>query len=84
MVLNENQELVDKPDELKKELDLVTKELKILGVKDNLKLLTLRMKEFEKDGDKDRLLKAQNEFNKLAKSLSSFYTATDSGIIFDE
>jgi DNA primase len=84
MVLNENQELVDKPDELKKELDLVTKELKILGVKDNLKLLTLRMKEFEKDGDKDRLLKAQNEFNKLAKSLSSFNTAADSGIIFDE
>jgi DNA primase len=83
-VLNENQELVDKPDELKKELDLVQKELKILGIKDNLKLLTLKMREFEKDGDKDRLLKAQNEFNKLAKSLSSFNTATDSGIIFDE
>jgi DNA primase len=83
-VLNENQELMDKPDELKKELDLVQKELKILGTKDNLKLLTLRMREFEKSGDKDKLLKAQNEFNKLAKNLASLDATANSGIIFSE
>ncbi len=84
MVLNENQELIDKPDELKKELDLVKKELKILRIKDNLKLLTLKMREFEKSGEKDKLLKAQNEFNKLAKSLASIDAAASSGIIFNE
>ena len=84
LVLNENQELLDRPDELKKELDLVQKELKILGIKDNLKLLTLSMREFEKSGDKDKLLKAQNEFNKLAKSLASLDAASVSGIIFSE
>jgi DNA primase len=84
MVLNENQELIDKPDELKKELDLVQKELKILGIKDNLKLLTLKMREFEKSGEKDKLLKAQNEFNKLAKSLASIDATISSGIIFGE
>jgi DNA primase len=84
MVLSQNQELLDKPDELKKELDLVQKELKILGTKENLKLLTLRMKELEKEGDKEGLLTVQNEFNKLAKSLASIDTASVSGIIFSE
>jgi len=84
MVLNENQELADKPEELKKELDLVQKELRILGIKDNLKLLTISMREFEKTGEKDKLLKAQNEFNKLAKGLASIDAAASSGIIFNE
>lgn len=84
MVLSENQDLLDKPDELKKELDLVQKELKILGIKEKLKNLTLEMKGFENEGDKDKLLKAQNEFNKLAKSLASTDTADESGIIFSE
>jgi len=84
MVLSQNQELVDKPGELKKELDLVKKELKILGIKDNLKLLTLRMREFEKNGDKGKLLKAQNEFNRLAKILASLGATASSSIIFGE
>jgi DNA primase len=84
MVLNENQELADKPDELKKELDLVKKELRILGIKDNLKLLAASLRQFEKSGEKDKLLKAQNEFNKLAKSLASIDAAASSGIIFSE
>lgn len=84
MVLSENQELTDKPEELRKELDLVKKELTILDIKDNLKLLTLKMRELEKTGDKDGLLTVQNQFNKIAKSLASNDTATDSGIIFDE
>ncbi len=84
LVLGEREDLSERIEELKKELDLVQKELKILWIKDNLKNLTLRMKEFEKDGDKDQLLKAQNEFNKLAKSLASIDTAIDGGIIFSE
>ena len=39
MVLTDNQSLIDDPDELKKELDLIQKELKIVTLKDNLKLL---------------------------------------------
>ncbi len=84
MVLKENQSLEDKPDELKKELDLVKKELTILGIKDNLKVLTSRMKELEKSGDKEGLLTVQNKFNKLAKSLASLDTANGGGIIFNE
>ncbi len=84
IILAENQDLADKPDELKKELDLVRKELKILGIKENLKVLTGRMREFEKKGDKEGLLSVQNQYNKLAKNLASLDTAGDGGIIFDE
>jgi DNA primase len=84
MVLSENQELTDKPDELKKELDLVQKELKILTIKEKLKTLTQKMREFEKNGDKDKLLEAENDFSKLAKNLASIDTADESGIIFSE
>jgi DNA primase len=84
MVLGENQDLIDKPDELKKELDLVVKELTILGIKENLKNLAFKMKELEKTGDKDGLLSVQNQFNKLAKRLASFDTAVDGGIIFGD
>ena len=71
-------------EENEKELDLVAKELTILGIKDNLKLLTLKMREFEKKGDKDGLLTVQNQYTKFAKSLASINTAGDGGIIFDE
>lgn len=76
--------LPDNPDDFKKELDLVTKELKIVTLKEKLKSLAGQMQEFEKKGDKDGLLTVQNKFNKLAKNLASVGAAVDSGIIFDE
>ncbi len=84
MVLAEKQDLLERPTELKKELDLVKKELTILGIKENLRKLTLKMRELERVGDKDGLLSVQNEFNRLAKSLASIDTATNGGIIFNE
>lgn len=84
MVLGENLDFTDKPDELKKELDLVQKELKILGIKEKLKSLTLQMRELEKNDDHTGLLTAQNDFNRLAKNLASIDTADDGGIIFNE
>ena len=84
MVLSDNQNLQDNPDELSRELDLVKKELKIQTVKEKLKLLASQMRETEESGDKERLLKAQNEFNKLAKSLSGLGQEDGGGIIFNE
>ncbi|HKC04308.1 MAG TPA: DNA primase [Patescibacteria group bacterium] len=69
MILAENEEIVENPDKLKKELDLVEKELKILTIRDNLKLLVSEMGVLEESGEKDQLLKVQNKFNKLAGSL---------------
>lgn len=82
MVLTSDDDLVDKPDELQRELDLIQKELKILDIKDNLKLLATQMRELEAKGEKEKLLTAQNKFNKLAKMLSSLGQNAESGVIF--
>lgn len=74
----------EKPTELEKELDLVKKELKILEVKANLKLLALEMRNLEGTGEKEKLLKAQNKFNKLASSLSGYEESEVGGIILSE
>jgi DNA primase len=83
-VLAENQNLQENPDEFKKELDLVRKELKIQVVKEKLKLLASQMREMEEVGDKEKLLEAQNKFNKLAKSLSGYEEEDGGGIILNE
>jgi DNA primase len=84
MVLTDNQDLEENPDELKRELELVKKELKIHSAKEKLKLLAAKMREMEEKGDNQQLLKAQNEFNKLAKSLSGYEEENGSGIILNE
>ncbi len=84
MVLSDNQNLLDNPDELTRELDLVKKELKIHTVKEKLKLLASQMRETEENGDKEKLLAAQNEFNKLARSLSGYEEETGGGLILNE
>jgi len=84
MVLTDNQDLMENPGELERELDLVKKELKIQTVKEKLKLLASQIRETEDKGDKNKLLKAQNEFNKLAKSLSGYEEEDGGGIILNE
>jgi DNA primase len=84
MMLIDNEEIVENPDELKKELDLVGKELKIVTIRDDLKLLVSQMRTLEETGEKDQLLKAQNQFNKLAKSLKMLEEEDSSGIILSE
>lgn len=83
-VLTENQNLAENPDELKKELDLVRKELKIQVVKEKLRSLASQMREMEEIGDKEKLRSVQNEFNKLAKSLSGYEEEDGGGIILSE
>ena len=84
MILIDNQSLVDNPDELEKELDLLKKELRIVTLKDNLKILAIEMREMEESGEEDKLLKAQNQFNKLAKMLANLDQEGGGSIIFNE
>ena len=84
MILIDNQGLIDDPDGLKKELDLLKKELRIVTLKDNLKILAIEMREMEESGEEDKLLKAQNQFNKLAKMLANLDQEGGGSIIFNE
>ncbi|MEK7550824.1 MAG: DNA primase [Patescibacteria group bacterium] len=70
LVLKDPGEEMNDPADLKKELDLVSKELRILIVKQKLKDLANETKNLEESGDNNKLLKAQNKFNKLAQTLS--------------
>ncbi len=84
IVLIDNKDADQNPNQLKKELDLVEKELKILQVKGKLKILATEIRNSEEKGEKEKLLKAQNKFNKLAKSLSGYEEGDGGGIILRE
>lgn len=84
IVLSEDGEKVPSSDNLKKELDLVVKELKILEVRENLKNISQEISNLEETGEKEKLLKAQNKFTKLTKALSDLVSRGESGIILDE
>ncbi len=84
IVLTNAQNTSEKTDEIKRELELIEKELKILSVKEKLKLLASQMRETEEKGDSKKLLKAQNEFNKLAKTLSGYEAEDGGGVILSE
>lgn len=84
IVLSEERDLDENIDQLKKELELVKKELKILAVKEKLEGLQSQIREMEEKGEEEKLLEAQNEFNKLAKLRSTYEKDEGSGIIFNE
>jgi DNA primase len=84
MVLTDNQSLIDDPDEFKKEMELLQKELKIVTLKDNLKTLAAKMRVLEESGEESKLLEAQNQFNKTAKLLSDLDQEGGGSIIFNE
>lgn len=84
MVLVDGRETAESPDDLKKELDLVQKELKIQRIKEHLKILAVQMHDWEEKGEKEKLLKAQNKFTKLTKTLSGYEENEGGGIILME
>jgi len=84
MVLLDNENLLENPDMLKKELELVKKELKIHIVKEKLKLLASRMREAEEKGKTDGLRNIQKEFDKLAKTLSEYTEENGTNLILNE
>jgi DNA primase len=84
MILSDNQNLLENPDELKRELDLIKKELKIHTVKEKLKLLASQMREAEEKGESEKLRKIQDDFNKLAKSRSGYEEEDGGGLILNE
>jgi DNA primase len=84
IVLGEERNPDENIEELKKELELVQKELKILGVKERLEVLQTQIREMEEKGESTKLLKAQKEFNELAKIRSTYEKDEGGGIILNE
>ncbi len=84
IVLLEDRVSDENLDELKRELELIKKKLKILSLKERQEELQIQIRELEEKGDEDMLLKALQEFDKLAKQSSTYEKEGGSGIILNE
>lgn len=70
MLLKDIQDITDRHDVFKKELNLVIKELHLLSIKDKLVALGEKIAEYEDKGEKNKLRKAEKKFIKLTRELS--------------
>lgn len=84
IVLLEDRVSDENLDELKRELELIKKKLKILSLKERQEELQIQIRKLEEKGDEDMLLKALQEFDKLAKQSSTYEKEGGSGIILNE
>lgn len=67
--------------ELKKEMEMIIHELKLLEAKLKMEATINKIKKFEKEKDKKKLKKAQEEFGKVSKVLSELEEQEIRGII---
>ncbi len=84
IVLSEERDSNENIEELKMELELVKKEVTILGVRERLETLQSQIREMEEKGESTKLLEAQKEFNTLAKIRSTYEKDEGRGIILNE
>lgn len=84
IVLLEDRVSDENLEELNRELELVKKKLKILSLKERQEELQIQIRELEEKGDEKLLLKALQEFDKLAKQSSTYEKEEGSGIILNE
>lgn len=70
MILEDVQNLIERPQVLKKEQDLVIRELGLLKIKNELEDLGKEISEYEEKGEKAKLRKAEEKFGKLSEKLT--------------
>jgi DNA primase len=84
MTLKDLEGLEENKEELKKELDQVIKELKILSTRHHLEELGAKIRKMEEIADDEGLKSAQSKFSELSKTLSRFEEEDGEGIILSE
>ena len=83
MVLSEELE-INSPSEIPIEMGAVLYELKTLFLKEKLTDLSIKVRELEEGGEKERLAKLKEEFKNLAEKLHSLEEKAKQGIILDD
>ena len=81
MLLKDIQDITDRPDVFKKELNLVIRELHLLSIKDKLVALGEKIAEYEDKGEKSKLRKAEKKFTGLTQEFSELEQGETGGII---
>lgn len=84
MVLTDSGEQEESQDELKMELKLIEKELRILSLEKRKTELQVEMGRLEESGDEEALRKAVLEYDKVAKLYSTYKKEDGGGIILNE
>jgi DNA primase len=84
MALKDMEELTEDPIRLGKELSMVKRELQVMEIRRKLEETGAKIREFEEAGKSDKLLKAQEKFSKLSKTLSELEEEGRGGIILQE
>lgn len=84
IVLLEDRDSEINREDINKELELVERRLKILGLEERRNELQLEMREAEERGDDDKLRKITLEFDKLSKLGTAYKKDEKSGIILNE
>ncbi len=70
LILEDNQNFVDDPNSVERELNLLIKELKILDLKVRLQKITIDIAKYEKENNENKLKMVEEKFNKLSRELS--------------
>ena len=70
MILEDVQNLIEKPQIFKKEQALVIRELGLLKIKDKLTALGEEIREYEEKDKKGKLRKAEEKFSELSEKLT--------------
>lgn len=81
MILEDVQSLIEKPQILKKEQDLVIRELNLLKIKDELVVLGEKIREYEEKDEKVKLRKAEEKFSELSAKLTNLEDGESRSII---
>lgn len=70
LMMKDTHELVDRPDDLKKEINVIIKSLMTINVKDQMTELASKMKVLEKGNESTKLEEAERSFTKISGKLS--------------
>ena len=84
IVMTDIQGSTDSLEQIKKELNIVIEELKELALKERLKDLGIKIREYEEGGKKKMLEQAKKTFVKLADKLTNLDEKQGRGIILQE
>jgi len=81
VALRDTEGIVEKAETLARELSLVKRELKIMELRRKLEVYSAKIREFEEEGEKEKLLDAQKKFSNLTKVLAELEQQEQASII---
>jgi hypothetical protein len=84
MVLKDIEDITSTPGQLEQELEMTLHELNVMELRHKLEEMGAKIRQFEEEGEKEKLEKAQRKFGELTQRLSKLVEEGKQGIILNE